>query len=108
MKIAEEQIQKDIVTWCDRHDVLCWHTPNGGQRNAREGAKFKRLGVKAGVPDLFIPEFKLFIELKTEIGRLSEAQIKMLNALNDYGYNVSVCRSTFDAVNIIKGYLQKK
>lgn len=29
-----------------------WHTPNGGNRSMREGVKMKRLGTKAGFPDL--------------------------------------------------------
>jgi len=33
---------------------LIFHIPNGGKRNAREAARFKRMGVKAGVPDLFL------------------------------------------------------
>lgn len=34
---------------------LLHHIPNGGKRNAREGARFKRMGVKAGVPDIAFP-----------------------------------------------------
>ena len=34
---------------------LLFHVPNGGKRNAAEAAHLKRQGVKAGVPDLFLP-----------------------------------------------------
>lgn len=35
------------------------HIPNGGSRNAIEGAKFKKMGVRAGVPDyLVMKDFK--------------------------------------------------
>lgn len=32
--------------------VVYWHTPNGGTRNAIEGARLKATGVKAGIHDL--------------------------------------------------------
>ncbi len=31
-----------------------WHTPNGGNRDAREGKRLKQMGTKAGVHDVFI------------------------------------------------------
>ena len=34
---------------------LLFHIPNGGSRHPREAANLKRQGVKAGVPDLFLP-----------------------------------------------------
>ena len=36
-------------------DVLVIHIPNGGSRNVIEATKLKRMGVRPGVPDLFIP-----------------------------------------------------
>jgi len=33
-------------------DLVAWHTPNGGRRNRIEAARFKGLGVRAGVSDL--------------------------------------------------------
>jgi len=64
---SETQLQKAyyqwLVGWPDKHGVPtkppallpgveCWHTPNGGQRGAREGKEFKEIGVVAGVHDL--------------------------------------------------------
>lgn len=34
---------------------LLFHIPNGGSRNRLEAINLKRQGVKAGVPDLFLP-----------------------------------------------------
>jgi hypothetical protein len=34
--------------------VIWWHTPNGGSRDVREGARLKQIGVKAGVHDILI------------------------------------------------------
>lgn len=49
---------------------LLHHSPNGGKRNAREAARFKRMGTRAGFPDLLlaIPSSQhpyLAMELKT-------------------------------------------
>ena len=34
---------------------LLYHVPNGGSRNKAEASKLKRMGVRAGVPDLVLP-----------------------------------------------------
>jgi hypothetical protein len=55
-----------------------WHTPNGGERSKAEAVQFKKLGVLAGVPDLIILTKcgrMLFVEVKTQAGRLSADQI---------------------------------
>ncbi len=56
---TEDQEQMTLMSWAHRvkygsgrlSDYL-FHIPNGGSRNIIEAAKFKKLGVKAGVPDL--------------------------------------------------------
>lgn len=90
-------------------DVLCIHVPNGGKRNAREGAKFKKMGVVAGVPDVLIfnPNGKfngLAIELKTSIGKLTDSQREMHNRLRKLKWCVWVCYSIDDVENAIDGY----
>src|SRR5687767_3359370 len=68
--------------------VVWWHTPNGGKRNAIEGAIFKSLGVKAGVPDLiFLKESVMFaLELKADRkGRLSPAQKQFIDDIKAAG-----------------------
>ena len=45
------------------------HIPNGGKRNKLEAIRLKREGVRAGVPDLFLPVARgkyhgMFVELK--------------------------------------------
>jgi VRR-NUC domain len=62
-----------------RDGWIWWHCPNGGSRDIREAARFKRLGVTAGIPDLQLlsPKGKPhFIELKRHGESLSEAQIE--------------------------------
>ena len=56
---TEDQEQITLMSWAHHvkfgngrlSDYLI-HIPNGGSRNVIEAAKFKKMGVKAGVPDL--------------------------------------------------------
>ena len=48
--------------------ALLYHIPNGGSRRKSEAGRFKAEGVKAGVPDLFLPAARenfhgLYIEI---------------------------------------------
>ena len=90
--------------------------PNGGKRNIREGARLKKQGVQAGVPDLMlhIPTKKygaLWIEMKRpesagfKPGRLTQKQKTKLKQLNDIGYSASVAYGTGEAIIIILEYL---
>ncbi|MCH5207550.1 MAG: VRR-NUC domain-containing protein [Oscillospiraceae bacterium] len=93
--------------------ALLFHVPNGGKRNAREAARFKRMGVKPGVPDLFLPVsrggfYGLFIELKAHNGRVSENQGKWLRELYEQGYAVCVCFGFEEAKRDIIRYLDWK
>ena len=47
----------------------------------------------------------LFIELKSEKGKLSEKQLEMRKILSANGYQVSVCFSIEEAINTVKCYL---
>lgn len=93
--------------------TLLFHIPNGGKRDAREAARFKRMGVKAGVPDLFLPVPRgkyhgLFIELKSPGGRLSDHQKEWLKLLSASGYAACVCFGFEEAVRDIVNYLERK
>lgn len=72
-----------------RATTRCWkHCPNGGFRNVREAARFKRMGVKAGVPDieLYRANKAYALELKVPGGRVSTAQaVWAANFVNEGG-----------------------
>lgn len=93
---------------------LMFHIPNGGKRNKATAARLKREGVKAGVPDVFLPVPRgryhgLFIEMKREKdGRLSQEQKRWLEELSKMGYKAEVCRGWEEAANMVKGYLEGK
>lgn len=116
-KEAEEQIA--IMNWAEYNigrykDLsLLYHTPNGGQRNSVEAKNLKRQGVKAGVPDLFLPVarggyFGLFIELKSDkTCKASEHQLKWIDDLKEQGYMAGVCYGAEHAIRVLERYLSQ-
>lgn len=117
-KRSEATEQMAVIQWCEINKFiqpelqLIFHIPNGGKRNASEGAKFKKLGVKAGVPDLFLPIAKngyngLFIELKYGKGTTSKTQKEWLLALQEQGYLCKVCNGAEEAIAVLQNYLKK-
>lgn len=88
-----------------------YHTPNGGSRNLAEGAKLKRMGVKPGVPDLFLPYpaggyCGLWLEMKTEDGRPTPCQRDWIEYLRSVGYCAYICHNAGEAINAIEAYLK--
>ena len=61
------------------------------------------LGMEVGYPDLFVPEYKLFIEMKRRNGGiLSKEQKIMHEKLINLGYAVKICHGAEQAWNEIK------
>ncbi len=117
-KVAtEDQEQIALISWANRikygtgrlSDYLI-HIPNGGSRNVIEASKFKKMGVKAGVPDLqlLIPNgliHGLWIELKAKNGRVQPNQKLFMQRLEAQGYMCKVCFGADEAIKEIKQYL---
>jgi hypothetical protein len=80
------------------------HFPSGGKRNAVTGSLLKRLGTRAGVPDLLILcRGKLFgLELKNGTrGRLSPAQIATHADMRAAGAVVGTAGSIDEALDLL-------
>jgi hypothetical protein len=92
----ERQLQRRIVAWVRKtFDCRCVHVPNGGSRHVMEAIALKADGVTAGYPDLVIhaaPGRTCFLEVKTETGRVSDAQTYFIADLKAYGFDVAVVR----------------
>jgi hypothetical protein len=112
----EHQNQVALMQWCKlnetRFPALKWifHIPNGGSRNVIEAANLKRAGVKAGIPDLFLPvarkmEHGLFIEMKAGKNTLTKNQEEFLDHCFTEDYKYVVCYSWQNAVKYIEEYL---
>lgn len=84
--------------------------PNGGSRPVREAAALVRGGVLAGMPDLVValPSGKVcWIETKTEVGRVSEAQKHIHAGLRAIGHTVAICRDITVAVAFVRSQLRE-
>ena len=107
---ATEQIKFVMhVRWL-HPQILCFHIPNGGKRSKSEAALLKKMGVEAGVPDIFIAKgnshfYGLFIEMKTKEGKLTAKQVVIRNKLKSEGYEVLLCRNFSEAYEAFKVYL---
>ena len=115
-RTSEAVEQALLFRWADLNRgrlpelALMFHIPNGGTRNTVEAVHLKQQGVKPGVPDIFIPVARgryhgMFIEMKADRGRVSDAQKEWLSRLNDYGYHAVVCYGFEDARDEIETYL---
>lgn len=113
----EAQEQKIIISWCNwnknKHPELdlVIHIANEGKRSSRYGAELKRMGLRAGFPDLAIlvpnKEYSgLFIELKADkTKKISKEQKEWLEKLNRYGYKAVRCNGADESIEVIKNYL---
>lgn len=115
----EERLQKSCIKWIEYQypswlkEGRIYHSPNGERRDAITGAKLKSMGVVPGVPDLFIRIARhgyhgLYIELKTEKGRLSDKQHQFADSAVADGYKFVVVRSLDEFIRVVKTYLDEK
>ena len=72
--------------------------PNGAAVSKAQAARLVVEGLSAGVPDLCVPEWSLWIEMKRqEGGRLSAAQKDWIAYLEEVGHTVIVGKGWEDA-----------
>lgn len=87
--------------------VLFSHIPNGGKRNLIEAVKFKRMGVRKGVPDFLIFETNnphvrgIAIELKVKPNKPSPEQIEVMEQLRKLKWAAHICYSFDEAKGLI-------
>jgi len=80
--------------------------PNGGKRDIVTAKKLQMEGVTPGVPDLFVPAWSCWIEMKKPGGRLSEAQKNMIEHLEGIGHTVIVAYGARDASEKVLEFLK--
>ena len=114
---TEEQEQAAVMEWAMLMEkqlpelALLFHIPNGADRHPAVAAKLKRQGVKAGVPDLFLPVARggfhgLWVEMKRQKGgRLSDEQKAWMDALNAEHYLAVRADGAEAACDVIFKYL---
>lgn len=117
LKRGEDTEQMGVIDWANWNAgrypelQLLFHIPNGGKRNAAEAARFKAMGVKAGVPDLCLPVpmngfAGLYIEMKYGKNKATEKQEAWIAALRQQGYKVAICYGGEEATKELESYLK--
>ena len=107
---TEDDFQIAVAKLLDAYGLKWFHCPNGGSRNAREGAKFKRMGVKAGVPDIIIinttieGDVGMAIELKVGKNTRSKPQTDWLLEFFTNGWVVATCYSIPSVEKLLERY----
>ncbi len=115
VQVPTEKSEQEIFMkwlWKAHSDVyeMAYAVPNG-RTSMLEGLKYKRLGAKAGVPDVVVdfpvaPYHGLRIEFKRrEGGVISDAQQAWLEKLNRRGYLAVVAKGFDEARVIVEKYL---
>jgi len=97
---SEHDEQVGFVVWFRARfqGVLILAVPNGGKRHPATARKLKAEGVVPGVPDLFVPEWNLWVEMKrAKGGRLSPDQRQVIAYLEEIGHHVIVGHGAEDA-----------
>lgn len=97
---SESDEQIGFLKWFESGfpDVRIFHIPNGGRRAIIVARKMKAEGVKAGVPDLYIPAWKIWIEMKRQKGgNVSAEQKEWIAYLTSIGDTVILARGARDA-----------
>lgn len=125
-EFTEHQEQVALMKWIEIFSrfypclSLIFAVPNGGKRHPKTAKNLKAEGVKAGVPDLFLPVAKglshgLFIEMKKVSakpkrggkGGVRDNQREWIEALRGQGYSVEICYGMDEARTVITNYISK-
>ena len=84
-------------------NVRIFSIPNGGFRDKRTAQKLKLEGVKAGVPDLYIPAWHCWVEMKkTKGGVLSTQQKEWRDYLQSIGDEWILAKGWIDGIEKLK------
>jgi hypothetical protein len=97
---SEHDEQAGFVAWFRAQfpGVLIFAVPNGGRRAISEAKRLRDEGVVPGVPDLCVPAWGLWIEMKrARGGRLSSEQRGVIAYLERIGHTVIVGCGARDA-----------
>ncbi len=114
--MTEHHEQVALFEWAARQSnmtpelKLLHAIPNGGHRHKAVAANMKREGVKAGVPDVFLPVARygfhgLYIEMKFGKNAPTRSQQWWIDQLATENYKVLVCWGFDAARREIERYL---
>jgi hypothetical protein len=102
---TEHEEQRELVKWFRQtfDGVRIFAIPNGGVRSITTAARLKVEGVSTGVPDLYIPAWKLWIEMKRVQGGVVDKNQKDWHSyLMLIGDTVIICKGANEAKRMIE------
>ena len=102
---SEHYEQREFVSWFRKTypGVRIFAIPNGGWRSRITAAKLKAEGASPGVPDLFIPAWLVWIEMKrSKGGVLSDKQKDWRQYLLSIGHTFILANGKEQAIEAIK------
>lgn len=108
---SETWHQKQLIQWTRQYPwgQFLYHIPNETTGGQGWIVRNRQMGCKKGVPDLCLPipmcgYHGLYIEMKTEKGKLSLEQKRWLQMLNEAGYYAVECRGWEEARKVLERY----
>ena len=104
---TEHEEQRELVRWFRQtfKGVRIFAIPNGGARSIVTAGRLKAEGVSAGVPDLFVPAWHLWIEMKrAKGGSLGAEQKDFIKYLESVGFSCIVGKGNQDAQEKITAF----
>lgn len=126
----EHDEQATVIEWANLKSLtipelsLLYAIPNAGSWRGKpfitkggkhlpplQAVRFKREGVKAGVPDLCLPVARrncnaLYIEMKADGNKPTAMQKVWHESLRAFGNCVKVCYSAEEAIKVLEWYLE--
>lgn len=113
MQIAIFTYLRDLMALQGYKKFMCYHPANGGHRSKAAGAKFKAMGVVAGVADfvfLFNGGKSVYVELKHGKGKQEDPQEWFEKTINGLGYEyyLLAADSESEGVTKIQEFLRKQ
>lgn len=104
---TEYDFQVAVAKLLDAKGLDWFHCPNEAKRSPKLGAKLKKAGMKAGIPDVIIlnqtrwDENGFCIELKVGKNKLSDTQIKWNEKFRFHGWGYATAYNIDDVIKIL-------
>mgnify|MGYP003491416679 FL=1 len=108
---SEDSEQMLFVQWFRRTypGVLIYAIPNGGARHPAVAAKMKATGTVKGIPELHVPAWLLWIEMKRQKGgTVSPEQKDQMAYLTGIGHTCLVCAGNEIAQQMTRAFVARR